>query len=81
MQPAAHSCIILVNNQTNKFHSFYLTLAEYMAHVFWASYLKEWDNGDHVTSETIKQAVTGNTLDLGTCVCTHAVEDYDYTWL
>lgn len=49
-----------------------------MADASRASYLKEGDNDDHMTSETNKQSVTGNTLDLATCMCTHAVGDYDY---
>ena len=47
MQPAPHSCVILVNNQTNRF-----LFDEYMAPASWASYLREWDDGDHMTSET-----------------------------
>lgn len=72
MQPPPHTFIILVNNITNKCHSFYLTPAEYMAHESQASYLKNWDNGNHVTSETNKYAFTGNTVDLATCMCTYS---------
>lgn len=51
-----------------------------MAHAPWASYLDEWDNADKMT-ETNRQAVTGNTLDLATYLCAHAVGVCDYTWL
>lgn len=55
MQPVPHSRILLDNNLTKKFHSFYWTPAGNMAHTSWACYLKEWVDGDHMTSESNKQ--------------------------